>query len=225
MALVQVTDVEPMDNPTFFHNPFTFEVTFECSEDLEEDLEWKLVYVGSAEDHRHDQLLVEVMVGPVPQGVNKFVLHGSPPNAALLPDVLGVTVVLLTCAYRNKEFVRIGYYVNNEINSPDGTEPQEKPREDDETLGFFSPRRKTTTQSDKYIGQDDDDMMMSDDDADVDAGGPQEPIDIAQVYRTILADQPRVRPSFSFYFHLHNRSLASPSTGHHDGHSFSLLHL
>lgn len=38
------------------------------------------------------------------------------PNASLIPpsDVTGVTVVLLTCSYRGHEFVRVGYYVNNE---------------------------------------------------------------------------------------------------------------
>lgn len=27
---------------------------------------------------------------------------------------MGVTVILITCSYLEKEFVRIGYYVNNE---------------------------------------------------------------------------------------------------------------
>lgn len=39
------------------------------------DLEWKVLYVGSAEDVDHDQVLEEVMVGPVPVGINKFVLQ------------------------------------------------------------------------------------------------------------------------------------------------------
>lgn len=56
------------------------------------------------------------MVGPVPVGVNKFVLHAPSPDVAQIrqDDLLGVTVVLITCSYREKEFVRIGYYVNNE---------------------------------------------------------------------------------------------------------------
>jgi len=41
------------------------------------DLEWKVLYVGSAEDVEHDQVLEEVMVGPVPVGINKFVLQVS----------------------------------------------------------------------------------------------------------------------------------------------------
>jgi len=34
-------------------------------------------------------------------------------------DLLGVTVVILSCYYREKEFVRIGYYVNNEYDDPE----------------------------------------------------------------------------------------------------------
>lgn len=32
--------------------------------------------------------------------------------------MLGVTVVLLTCSYGDQEFVRVGYYVNNEYADP-----------------------------------------------------------------------------------------------------------
>lgn len=48
--------------------------------------------------------------------MNKFVLQADGPDVAKLPpdDILGVTVVLVTCSYREKEFVRVGYYVNNE---------------------------------------------------------------------------------------------------------------
>lgn len=41
------------------------------------DLEWKVIYVGSAEDQSQDQVLEEVLVGPVPVGVNKFLLQVS----------------------------------------------------------------------------------------------------------------------------------------------------
>lgn len=36
-----------------------------------------------------------------------------------MADAVGVTVVLLTCSYRGKEFVRVGYYVNNEYADPE----------------------------------------------------------------------------------------------------------
>jgi histone chaperone ASF1 len=80
------------------------------------DLEWKVIYVGSAQDSSKDQVLDEILVGPVPVGTNKFVLMADPPNPGLLPadEILGVTVVLVTCSYKEREFLRVGYYVNNE---------------------------------------------------------------------------------------------------------------
>lgn len=43
------------------------------------------------------------------------------PDPSKIPpeDLLGVTVVILSCHYREAEFVRIGYYVSNEYNSPE----------------------------------------------------------------------------------------------------------
>lgn len=116
MALVNIINVEVLDNPTSFLNPFQFEVTFECLQELSDDLEWKVIYVGSAEDAAQDQTLEEVMVGPVPVGINKFVLQAPAPDPTNIPntDLVGVTVVLVTCSFLDHEFVRIGYYVNNE---------------------------------------------------------------------------------------------------------------
>ncbi|GAB2296996.1 Histone chaperone asf1b [Dionaea muscipula] len=70
-------------------------------------LEWKLIYVGSAEDETYDQLLESVLVGPV---------NADPPDPSKIheEDIIGVTVLLLTCSYTGQEFVRVGYYVNND---------------------------------------------------------------------------------------------------------------
>ena len=54
----------------------------------------------------------------------------DPPATAKIPsnDLIGVTVVLLTCSYLNKEFVRVGYYVNNDYTEEELREnPPEKP--------------------------------------------------------------------------------------------------
>ena len=67
------------------------------------------------------------MVGPVNVGVNRFVLQAPCPNASEIPqdDVIGVTVILVTCSYLEQEFIRIGYYVNN---APvDGYDPENPP--------------------------------------------------------------------------------------------------
>ena len=59
------------------------------------DLEWRLTYVGSAEDNRHDQVLDSVLVGPVAVGQYRFVFQANPPNWSLIPqdDILGVTII------------------------------------------------------------------------------------------------------------------------------------
>jgi len=121
MAFVTLTNIGVLDNPTAFTNPFQFEVTFECIHPLEDDLEWKIIYVGSAHDENQDQILEEVLVGPIPIGTNKFVFQANPPNVKLISeeDIMGVTIVLVTCSYREKEFVRVGYYVNNDYDDPE----------------------------------------------------------------------------------------------------------
>ena len=94
------------------------------------DLEWKLTYVGSATSAEHDQELDSLLVGPVPIGVNKFIFEADPPNLSRLPstEILGVTVILLTCSYDDREFVRVGYYVNNEYDSEElNNDPPAKP--------------------------------------------------------------------------------------------------
>lgn len=71
-----------------------------------------------------------LLVGPIPVGVNKFQFDADPPNLSRIPasEILGVTVVLLTCSYDEREFVRVGYYVNNEYDSPELNEdPPTKP--------------------------------------------------------------------------------------------------
>ncbi|KAG0351759.1 Histone chaperone asf1 [Podila minutissima] len=116
MSIVSITHIAVLDNPTHFANPYQFEITFECIAPLKADLEWKIIYVGSANSESHDQTLESIMVGPVPVGVNKFVFQADAPKPELIPhgDIVGVTVILITCSYQDREFVRIGYYVNND---------------------------------------------------------------------------------------------------------------
>eukprot|EP01018_Ginkgo_biloba_P014947 Gb_02216 [translate_table: standard] len=115
MNCVNITNVTVMDNPAMFMNPFQFEISYECLVPLKHDLEWKLVYVSCAEDEAYDQVLETVYVGPVNVGNYRFVLQAEPPEIERIPeeDIVGVTVILLTCSYRGQEFIRVGYYVSN----------------------------------------------------------------------------------------------------------------
>ncbi|KAH7138334.1 ASF1 like histone chaperone-domain-containing protein [Dendryphion nanum] len=116
MSVVSLLGVEVKNNPAQFDAPYEFEITFECLEQLQKDLEWKLTYVGSATSNEHDQELDSVLVGPIPVGVNKFIFKADAPDLTRIPnsEIIGVTVILLSCSYEEREFVRVGYYVNNE---------------------------------------------------------------------------------------------------------------
>jgi histone chaperone ASF1 len=41
-------------------------------------------------------------------------------------DIIGMTVILIACSYREQEFVRVGYYVNNEY--MEEFDPENPPR-------------------------------------------------------------------------------------------------
>ena len=75
-----------------------------------------MIYVGSGSSKEYDQVLDSVSVGPVKAGINQFALRCKGPDASKIPteDILGSTAILLTCSYKDQEFVRIGYFVNNE---------------------------------------------------------------------------------------------------------------
>jgi histone chaperone ASF1 len=84
----------------------------------------------NANSDQYDQELDSLLVGPIPVGVNKFVFEADAPKTSRIPDadILGVTVILLTCSYDGREFVRVGYYVNNEYDSDEhNADPPAKP--------------------------------------------------------------------------------------------------
>lgn len=113
---ISVVSVKVLNNPCKFKDPFTFEICVSCQAELEDDLEWKLVYVGSADSEEYDQVLENVFVGPLNIGINQFTFQAPAPNPDKIPtkDILGATVIMLSCSYMGHEYTRIGYYVNNE---------------------------------------------------------------------------------------------------------------
>jgi histone chaperone ASF1 len=117
MSAVEVLMVKVNNAEGTFVDPFSFEVTFEAHRDLPHDLDWKLIYVGSAGNSNFDQVLDSVLVGPIRPGKNRFAFPAPAPDPAKIPknELLGVTIVLLTCSYKEQEFIRIGYYVDNSV--------------------------------------------------------------------------------------------------------------
>jgi len=131
MAAVSIVDIKlKNENTSKFFVPFMFEIMFECNQELEEDLEWRLTYVGSAESTNYDQVLSSILVGPVVLGYNSFVFEVDPPDPSKIPekDAIGVTALLLSCLYKEQEFVRVGYYVNVSYESEElNQNPPSKP--------------------------------------------------------------------------------------------------
>ncbi|PSS37796.1 hypothetical protein EW026_g6450 [Hermanssonia centrifuga] len=129
MSIVTIRNVEFLNNPARFLDPYHFRVTFECIAPLPDDLEWRLIYVSSPGNEELDQELDDCLVGPVPSGVNSFEFEGSAPLPSKIPpeDVLGVAALILTGSYKEQEFVRVGYYQNTEY---DNEEMKESPPSD-----------------------------------------------------------------------------------------------
>ncbi|ORX36886.1 ASF1 like histone chaperone-domain-containing protein [Kockovaella imperatae] len=117
MSMVNIRQIELVSNPAKFDDEYHFRIKFEAIAPLQEDLEWRLIYVGSAKSEEYDQELDSCLVGPIPAGINAFDFLAPAPAHHLLPsvepeEILGVTVIIITASYRDKEFVRVGYYVN-----------------------------------------------------------------------------------------------------------------
>jgi len=129
MSIVSIKNVEFLNNPARFLDPYRFRVMFECIAPLKDDLEWKLIYVSSPDNMSLDQELDDCLVGPIPVGINSFEFQGTPPDPSRIPkdDVLGVAALILTGSYNDQEFVRVGYYQNTEYDNEEmrGDPPKE----------------------------------------------------------------------------------------------------
>ena len=116
MASINILNIIPKTTINKFTDPFSFEIIFEVLSQLTKEIEWKMIYIGSAEDTKYDQILETIEIdGPFHLGSMKFEFTGEPPDIKQIPEseVLGVTAVILCCSYNNQEFFRCGYYLNN----------------------------------------------------------------------------------------------------------------
>lgn len=115
MSIVNVINIISKNPIDKFTNQFKFEIVFECLEELKNDIEWKLIYIGKADDQSYDQELDSILIGPLQVGQMKFDFEADAPDWKKIPkeELLGVTAIILTCSYNNQEFFRVGYYVNN----------------------------------------------------------------------------------------------------------------
>ena len=116
MSLINVINIVPLNPIDKYNSIQKFQIVFECLSELKNDIEWKLIYIGKADDPLYDQELGSVLIGPLQVGQMKFDFEADfAPDFSKIPkeDVLGVTAIILACSYNNQEFFRVGYYVNN----------------------------------------------------------------------------------------------------------------
>ena len=116
MASINILNIIPKTTINKFTDPFSFEIIFEVLSELTKEMEWKMIYIGSAEDTKYDQILETIEIdGPFQLGSMKFEFVGDAPDISKIPEseILGVTAIILCCSYNNQEFFRCGYYLNN----------------------------------------------------------------------------------------------------------------
>ena len=121
MSAINIINVRVLNDPLTApaNSSFDFEITFECTMKLETDIEWRMVFVGDAQDESKDQILDSVEIGPLEIATMKFEFSAPPPNLYLVPkeDQLDVTAMFLAASYKGQEFCRIGYYLKHEYPS------------------------------------------------------------------------------------------------------------
>ncbi len=116
MASINILNIIPKTTKNKFTDPFSFEIIFEVLSELTKEMEWKMIYIGSAEDTKYDQILETIEIdGPFHLGSMRFEFTGEAPDISKIPEseILGVTAIILCCTYNNQEFFRCGYYLNN----------------------------------------------------------------------------------------------------------------
>ena len=116
MACIQLKEIEVQSpNPALYETPFVFRIAVDVLDDLNSrDMEVRFVWVGSAESSYYDQKLEEIVIGPLRMGTNEFIAHVPAPQWGLIPawDIVGVTLLIVSLYYTEKEFIRVAYLVN-----------------------------------------------------------------------------------------------------------------
>ncbi|CAD8042923.1 unnamed protein product [Paramecium primaurelia] len=122
MALINITNIVFDQDTALFNSPIQMQITFDVMRQLDEEIEWKLIYIGSPNSDKYDQVLEQFSMPPLQQGTMQFTLMSSGPNFELIPskdDLFGASAIILSVKYRKQEFFRVGYYVYNTYLEPE----------------------------------------------------------------------------------------------------------
>ncbi|AFP65448.1 ASF1 like histone chaperone (nucleomorph) [Chroomonas mesostigmatica CCMP1168] len=117
MKPLDILSIKVKNNFINVENFFVFEIFYEVKKILKKDFELKITYVISPNDKKQDQELGVFLISAKKLGKFKMPITVHPPSYFnfVLEKILGITIILLDFRYENKEFIRIGYYINNEV--------------------------------------------------------------------------------------------------------------
>ena len=117
---VNVTKIEVKNPQDSFLAPIKLNIFFEVKEELVEgkpprltlELEWKIVYVGSAENSAFDQVLEQFIMNKLSKGDMTFEISINHPDPTKIPasELTGASVIMVCAFYRNQEFFRFEFF-------------------------------------------------------------------------------------------------------------------
>jgi len=92
----------------------SFQITIQSQLNTPSDLTFEIIYIGNPHSDIHDQILGEMVVGPLSSGIFKFDVECDPIVISKIPTsaLFGVTSILIRGIYNENQFCRAGYFVN-----------------------------------------------------------------------------------------------------------------
>lgn len=117
---IEILGVKVIKNPVNMREKLQFQVLFELKEVLKEKLHIKFIYITSPINEKKDEELETYQVSGQQIGKFKITFFVTPPSFKdnKVSDLFGITVLLIQFIYREFEFIRVGYYINNELKGP-----------------------------------------------------------------------------------------------------------
>merc|ERR1711953_167267 len=92
----------------------SFQITIQSQLNTPSDLTFEIIYIGNPHSDIHDQILGEMVVGPLSSGIFKFDVECDPIVISKIPTsaLFGVTSILIRGIHNENQFCRAGYFVN-----------------------------------------------------------------------------------------------------------------
>ena len=116
MSKVNITNIVASSQLEKFLSPFRFQISLDVECPLAHPLLLLVTYVGCAENPNYDQTLEQMEITIDSKGLMLLEVETNSPDPNSIPtieDLLGPTVVILSVLYKEKEFFRCSYFVNN----------------------------------------------------------------------------------------------------------------